>query len=291
MKIYQIYYDDYSSKNLDSLFFPYDNKNGNSNWYEYGVFRDFYFQKKFLEDEYTGCVSWKFKQKTRILTKHFIHFIEKKPGYDVYFINPFPGNTNLFRNVWECGEYYHPGLISIIQHIFQKINYKIDIENMINTHSDTLYCNYWVGNSFFWKKYIEFCEPIYQYIETSNDSFLKVSSKKTVDIANNANFIPFVMERLFTTLLYKEKKNIRYKPYLYKFTHAYPIPLYPVYLKLALLKKKELTGESISSARINLISFVNEYNDLIQKGNTLNIFMKILSRINIFIRALFKNNF
>lgn len=292
-KIFQIYYDSISKKGLDPDFIPYDNTNGNSKWFEYGVFRDNYYKGNYKSAEYTGFLSWKFRQKTRIWGKEFVTFIEKSEDYDVYFVNPFQGNTNRFRSVWECGEYFHPGLKEIVENIFHHIGYSINLNKIVNTHEDTLYCNYWVGNEKFWRMYMDFCEPIYFYIENLIDPVLEEKILKRADPSIKASFIPFIMERLFTTLLYVNGSKIKAKPLKFHPFFAHPISLYPVYLRLNNLKELELKGLNVTDNRNKLLPFLEDFMQMAAKekknGTLRKILFRLLFFINVRIKLLFLN--
>ena len=288
LKIFQIYYDSISIKGLDPDFIPYDNSKGSSKWFEYGVFRDNYFNKNYKSAEYTGFLSWKFRQKTRIWGKEFVTFIHKAEVSDVYFVNPFQGNTNRFRSVWECGEYFHPGLKEIVKNIFHKIGYDISLDKIVNNHEDTLYCNYWVGNEKFWKMYIEFCEPVHLYIENSLDPILEEKILKQADPSIKASFIPFIMERLFTTLLYVKGKNIKASPLKFHPFFAHPISLYPVYLRLNNLKELEMKGADVTDNRNILLPFLDNFMEMAAKEKQNGILRKIIFRLIFFIKVRIK---
>ena len=290
LAIYQIYYDEFSKKELFPFFIPYDNSKVASKWYEYGVFRQNFLNKKYKAFEYTGFVSWKFQGKTNISGREFIKFIENHSGYDVYFINPFQGNTYRFKNVWECGDFFHPGLMEIVDYIFRNLNYNIDINKMVNSNQDTLYSNYWVGNEKWWNLYMEFCEPIYSFIETSGDSFIHERILKEADSGNKASFIPFIMERMFSTVIFNQRHNLRVIPYSYKSYKRYPISLYPVYRKLEKLKLIELAGGNIEAERKSLIPYLDSFSKLVIKEQNTNAkhWKKIINRVIVLIQVLWK---
>ncbi len=285
LKIFQIYYNEKSSQNLDSTFIPYDNSNGYAKWFEYGVFRENFLNNNYKSSEYTGFLSWKFKDKTRIDSQRFISFIEQNEGNDVYFLNPFQSLTNRFRNVWESGEYFHPGLKEIANYIFRRLNYNIDIDKIVNTHSDTLYCNYWVANEKFWTLFMNFTDPIYSYIEFSKDPYINEKVLRRADASIDASFIPFLMERMFSTILFYNHGIIKSKPLILKPWNAYSLSLYPIYLKLDKLKKNELDGKEIEVERSKLLPFLDDYTLMAESEKNKGIVQKILNRILFFFKC------
>ena len=85
----------------------------------YGVFRDNYYNGNYKSAEYTGYLSWKFRQKTRIWGKEFVTFIQKSEKSDVYFVNPFQGNGIDFVVFGNAEEYFSSGLKEIVKNIFK----------------------------------------------------------------------------------------------------------------------------------------------------------------------------
>lgn len=210
IKIYQIYFNKSQIISLDPNFIPYYNPTLNKlKEYEIGVHIENYENKNYLNAKYTGFISWKFNEKTKISGEHFINFIEDNKGFDVYFINPFPQLSKL-KNVWIQGNQYHPEIMEFTQKLFDKIGYHIILKELTNHNNTLLYCNYWVGNKIFWNEYINFIKPLYNYIKhnmTAEETYFL--SKKAAKY-RNANYFPFIFERMFSTFLVTNKKNLRY---------------------------------------------------------------------------------
>jgi len=112
-------------------------------------------------------------------------------------------------NIWEHGEKCHPGIVSLAQTLFDEAGYKINIKTLTIDPQKTRFYNYWISTPEFWCRYIEFCEPLYQLIESTPDRQLKRLLLKQADKRGHC-FIPYVFERLFSTLLCVNK-DIRAK--------------------------------------------------------------------------------
>lgn len=133
IKIYQAYYKKDQINRLDSSFIPLDNTiNPNPLWMEYWLFLNHYKNEEYKSSKYTGILSWRFNEKTYLTGKEFINFIENNPGHDVYFINPFPYQCYMYKNVWIQGERWHPGLLEVTQSTLNKKGYGIDLMSLIN---------------------------------------------------------------------------------------------------------------------------------------------------------------
>lgn len=200
--IHQIFYDDAQRPALDPAFTPYDNRaNPDPTWREYHVFRTEYLAGHVRHDAITGYVSWKFGMKTRVRGTAFVDFIGRHPGRDAWFLNPFGIEPGAFPNVWLQGEHHHPGILGLARRVFERAGIDCDPASLEQPKSMELYCNYWAGTRRFWDAYIAFCEPVRDVLlhglDESDRRLLHSRADRTID----ACFIPFIMERLFTTLL------------------------------------------------------------------------------------------
>ena len=208
VSVYQNYYNKDQITNLDKFFIPYDwTGNPTPEYREIAIFFDLYNKREIIESEYFGLVSPKFYEKTGITGDKFIDFIIKNPGYDVYFINPFPHGQYLFFNVWEQGEQIHPGTKQMTQELFDYAGYDISIEGLGRSDRTTAsYCNYWVGNKAFWDVYISFIKPLFECITVKMPDNQRKKYFELAPYTNPAPYFPFVFERMFSTILLINKK-------------------------------------------------------------------------------------
>jgi hypothetical protein len=201
-QIFQIFYLPTQADSIDPSFTPYDNTvNLRPAWCEYGIFQK-EFKKGTCAENITGFLSWKFNDKTGLNGTQCRNWIENNPGHDVYFINPFGEfiRKKQFKSVWHHGEYNHPGLLPMAQDFMDRAGYGIDLYELIMDKSQTAYCNYWFGTPAFWKRYIDFCDPLYQLIE---NELTEIEQQKIYQQADPSGccYIPYMFERLFSTLL------------------------------------------------------------------------------------------
>jgi hypothetical protein len=225
IKIRQSYHKKEQASYLDTSFIPMDNSvNQNPRLREYRFFLEHHQEGRHREADYSGIVSWKFNQKAKIEGGTFIDFIKNKPGYDVYFINPYPQEVYLFKNVWLQGESHHPGMLEFTQKIMRKLNYNIDLKNIENTHETALYCNFWVGNAVFWDEYMKFTQAIFHHLHDGLSDEERRFINQPADPARDATatYFSFIMERLFSTLLIYNK-NIKALAYKYPFVELHII--------------------------------------------------------------------
>lgn len=220
IKIYQNYLSSNELAELDPGFIPHSlESNPQPHLREIYQFFNFYDSAQYKEADYVGVLSKKFFEKTRIQGSHFIEFIKNNPGYDVYFINPFPQNAYYSYNIWHQGEFFHPGIIDATQSILDLSGTPIKLDTLGRQDKKSLlYCNYWVGNANFWEKYIPFLKTLYNCIEKLPDSQKEIyySNGRYINLVENeikkCPLFPFIFERLFSTFLLAQH-DIKYLAY------------------------------------------------------------------------------
>lgn len=215
--VYQIKYSEQVVGTFDPAFIEYDClQNPRPEKREIAHMLCFYDESTWRQQgfEHFGLVSPKFSSKTGISGKAFIDWIETNPGYDVYFINPFPQLSYWHFNVWTQGEFWHPSLTDLANALFAAAGFSIRVEDLPrNTASSLLYCNFWVGNERFWRIYMAFIRKLDGVV---NDLDAE-NRRKLFELAPHyapAAYFPFIFERLFSTfiLLHEEFSCL---PYLF----------------------------------------------------------------------------
>jgi hypothetical protein len=210
----QIYFKQDQEKFLSSSCTPFFN-NSQSPFLEYEVIINSYKSKEFELYDYFGIISWRFFEKTLMMPETFFSYVIDNPGYEVYFINPFPEQAILYNNVWEQGAISHSlELKNVMNKILKEVGYNFQVEDVNLQPEKILYCNYWFGNPIFWEKYIQFTQPIYNFIQYNKNSELVNFVNKRARYHYNVSFIPFIMERLFSTFLWYDS-SIKYKAYIF----------------------------------------------------------------------------
>ncbi|MFC1883803.1 glycosyltransferase family 4 protein [Thermodesulfobacteriota bacterium] len=208
IRIYQSFYEDSQVPELDRAFTPYDVRESPfPDLYETYWLMQIYDSEKYKKIEYCSLVSWKFNQKTGITGDKFLEFIDSNPGFDVYFINPYPFLAYRFFNVWEHGRHVHKGIASLAQRLLDEVSCKISVSDMGRNARDTLlYCNFWVGNKKFWDAYIGFIRPLYDYcVHKQSPGGTNPFFTATTHNGQKVPFFTFIFERLFSTFIISEK--------------------------------------------------------------------------------------
>ena len=188
---------------LDPAFVPHDGtRNARTDYREVALFLRLYHAGRHKAAEYTGIVSPKFGEKTRISGADFLRFVERHPGHDVYFINPYPINAYYAFNAWEHGEICHAGLIAVAQDLFDRAGIGCDLAVLgRNSHATLLYCNYWLGNERFWDRFIDLNLRLLRAAESLPARARERLFALDPDYPDPVPILPFIFERVFSTLL------------------------------------------------------------------------------------------
>jgi hypothetical protein len=217
IRVYQIFYEGSQSKELDPAFIPLDaRRSPEPRLYEiYWLLK--LFDLGFYNDvDLAGVVSWKFRSKTHLTGTELIEFVRRNPGFDVYFVNPYPDLAYQFFNVWEHGERSHPGIKSLAQKLMDDAGYKLSIDEIgRNDYRSLLYCNFWVGSLRFWREYMRFLKPLFACSTDGHGARDKnpYFCMTTHDL-RPAPFFPFIFERFFSTFLLANS-SIKACPYVH----------------------------------------------------------------------------
>jgi hypothetical protein len=190
---------------LSELFFSplIRDNNSRSQWREFKILVDIYRDGRYLENDFVGVFSPKFNLKCKITASQFIEFVHDNPNRDVYFINPFPQIPYWSYNVWMQGEFAHRGLCHVAQKLLDVCGINVRINDIPRHGPDILlYSNFWVGSSKFWKSYVgKWLVPIADFLEANPDHAISLAVMQQTTHTNPAPFLPFIIERLFSTFL------------------------------------------------------------------------------------------
>lgn len=210
--IYEIHFekDQYLS---DPKFIPHSVENLQPEWREFRHIIDFYRSGSHLKHDLTGLFSRKFGLKLKISGAEFLDFAQCACPVDVVFINPFPQVESIYYNVWEQGETWHPGLMNMANRLLAGSGFDIDVKKIVHqTSAELSFSNFWVGSPEFWELYVGgFLDPIAKFIESGVDENLNNEINQNTYHTSDCGFIPFIVERLFSTFLSFNPQIVRAK--------------------------------------------------------------------------------
>jgi hypothetical protein len=212
--VFQNVYEDAVAGMVDPAFLPVDGRHhSRTETREIGLFLRMFHSGLYAAAPLTGIVSPKFQEKTKIAGATFLSFIANHPGYNVYFINPFPQNAYFTYNVWDQGELCHPGLAALAELLFEQAGYDTDVlHRPRDTQATLLYASYWVGDRRFWCGYMQF---ITRLLDAQRALSPEIRQRLLADDPQYPDPVPilsFIFERTFSTYLHLNP-DIRALPY------------------------------------------------------------------------------
>jgi hypothetical protein len=190
--------------------------NNRSEWREFNILVDMYRRGMHRGQSFTGLMSPKFRLKTKVTGSQFIDFVQDNVSADVCFINPFAHHAYISFNVWTQGEVFHPGLAQRAQQLLDASGLDWKITDVPRHGPATLcYCNFWVGTEHFWDDYVGgILVPIAEFLENNPDHPVSLSvHTATRHHLGPAPFLPFIVERLFSSFLSLAPREIISKAY------------------------------------------------------------------------------
>ena len=181
--------------------------NARPDWREYWPIRQFLLNNVLADDTLYGFFSPKFGYKTGLGSADVQAFIHQDSGlHDAYFFSPFWDLSSFFINIFEQGDFFHPGLTQASQKFVDSIGLSTPVKFQVTHSQNTVFCNYIVANKTFWLKWLSLGERLFFAAEHPEaDPQLQALLKD--DTTYGEQRLPlkvFLLERLATLLLLNE---------------------------------------------------------------------------------------
>lgn len=213
VRIFQIYYRKGQESRLDPDFEPYDNRGDLDLLLEFNVFRKLAADRRVAGADYWGALSWKFGEKAGLTGAELFKVIRENPGYDVYFCNPHPDTEALYHNLWLQGETSHPEFAWLSRQIFEVAGLDIGLIDQVWPSSLFATANYFVATPAFWHAYLEFVARVVtdarEKLSPHGRAMLHSAMADDKGMHASASYLPFVVERLFSTFLLTAGEGFR----------------------------------------------------------------------------------
>lgn len=163
MKIFQIYYDEETLKNVESTCTPLFKAQKDDGWYEFSVILKYLNENELSDELHYGFFSTKFEKKFGQSLEKTIKRLEGYESYDVILLSPFWDLIAYYINPFEQGEISHPGMVGHVQDFLDLYNIKIDVKSIIGCSLNACYCNYVIARREYWEAWRELANQYYQY--------------------------------------------------------------------------------------------------------------------------------
>jgi len=215
--IYQICYSKKTFENIPDGFLSLDHlHNERSDWRELWPIRKFLKTNELSDNVLYGFLSPKFSQKTLLNHKGVQDFLlANYDGEDVVSFSPFWDLMALFKNVFEQGDFFHPGLSDACQKLVSTYALDLNLSDCIMSSQNTLFCNYFLANKKFWLHWLTLADYL---VAISEEQVSDLSSQLNAPTSYGEQQLPmkvFVQERLASICLLSHPnfKCLNYSPF------------------------------------------------------------------------------
>lgn len=213
--LYQICFEKDQISQVKAPMIPFDNTSN-----ERPELREYHSFKKIIDGQYAteiyGVFGPRAEEKLRYSGKEIYDEIVANPSKEFYLFNHARIQSVIFLNVWEQGEYFHPGIKKIMRYVLDKNGYDYTVIDSIMTEKQMCFCSYFVTTKKAWLEYIRFVDDIKHTLNALPDELATIyhgSANYTRD--TSLGMFPFIVERLLSTYLKLNPYNVHVKPYDY----------------------------------------------------------------------------
>ena len=207
-QIYQICYSPETLASVPEGFLVLDNlANERVDWREYWAIRNFLLSNHLSEDTLYGFFSPKFQSKTTLDHSKIQEFLSSNyKDQDVVSFSPFWDLMSIFKNVFEQGDFFHPGLADTCQMLADQHLARLSLKDSITHSENTIFCNYFLAKKSFWKEWLSLGELLFH---TSENQVSELANKLNDTTSYGEQRVPmkvFVQERIATICLLANNK-------------------------------------------------------------------------------------
>jgi hypothetical protein len=192
---------------------------GQHQWFEFWPILTYMRDHDLEEDTWYGFVSPSFSEKTGFAPEDVFDFVRHNSSADVALFSYNWAAIAYFRNPWEQGESWHPGLIAAAERFFASCGETVDLQSIYSDFETAVFSNYIVARSNFWRSWQGTAERYLAYVEGHRQEASLVTTYKG---RCTYRMSVFIQERLASHVLSKGGFNVAWPDYLAK---PIPIPL------------------------------------------------------------------
>ncbi len=210
--IYQILSHYTKREDLDPDCLVLDNSsNERPDWYEYWPIRKFLLNESLDDEAFYGFLSPRFKQKTNLTAAGVREFVDRENCHaaDIVLFSPSLHLTAYFCNVFQYGEFCHPGLVNPATQFFSRIGKPTDLAELVTHSRNEVYSNYFIAKPRFWRAWLNITEQLIAIAESPTDPLGAELRKQTTYRGHrDAQMKIFLMERIPTWLLARDPQFV-----------------------------------------------------------------------------------
>ena len=218
VRLFQIAYSPPTLASLQPGFEPLDNlANPRPDWYEFDPIRRFLLTQALDEASFYGFFSPKFTAKTGWHAGDVRALAQGRGATaDVLLFSPHPNQGAFFVNVFEQGEFFHPGLLAAARAWLADAGIAHDPATLLMDARHTVFCNFFVARPMFWRAWLALGQTLWDACE-SPDSGLAPLLTASTSYTGGAQMKIFLMERMASLLLALQPgwKSLAADPYIH----------------------------------------------------------------------------
>jgi len=117
---------------------------------------------------------------------------------DVVLLHAAWSEIAFYRNVFEHGDVYSPGLSELSQQFFDQVGIQVDVKDIVTNSSNSVFSNYVVAKPAYWKKWLEIADKFFDCVEGPSGQKFRVD---TLHFNRPAPMKAFIQERFASVVL------------------------------------------------------------------------------------------
>ena len=149
---------------------PREGLEGSEDWGDYAAIRAYFTSEAVDEEALYGFVSADFIQRTGLNADDIARFVDQQPDNEAYLFFPFARDAACFLNVFEEGEFRHPGLQQLAQDYLDAVGLSLDLREFVTDFRAVAHTGYVVAKPLFWKTWFDLTEKVFELAESGNDA-------------------------------------------------------------------------------------------------------------------------
>jgi len=199
--IHQIFYNEETRQQLDPGLIPLDNSaNLRPDWYEFWPMHHWLTSHQLNENDWYGFLSPKFFRKTGFTSVDIANVIDQfREEANVVTFSVSWDQAAYFKNVFEQGETWHPGITQLTQQFLNSIGESINLTEMVNYANTAVFSNFIIAKPVFWKNWLRLADAFFAYAESNEP--LKNQTTSYGSELNQASMKTFIQERFASIVL------------------------------------------------------------------------------------------
>lgn len=200
--IHQIFYDEATRHAVEPAYIPLDNTQGRADWYEFWPIKQYLDTHSLVEGDWYGFLSTKFREKTGFTPANVHDALRQQAGADVLLLSGSFDQLAFFKNPFEQGDAWHPGLMALAQRLLDHMGVAVQLQDLVCHSHNFAYCNYIVAKPAYWRAWHTLAQAIWAVFEADDDFARELHGVTRYHSApQGAPIKTFIQERMPALLL------------------------------------------------------------------------------------------